>query len=581
METPKTTNKLSDTVSRKFLKTLDLSEWEIDTEDGWKDLKSVSKTIQYEIWYLEISNGTSLRCADTHIVFRKDMKEVFVKDLKVGDEILTRDGLQKVTIVYNQRRWDNMYDVSIDSETNSYYSNDILSHNSLTVSIYLLWLALYTDTTANIFVLAHKGDMSKQLLMDLKVIYEELPKHLKKGVKKYDATGIEFEDGSKIRSGTTTPDTIRGQSITFLLLDEFAFVPPHIVDEFYTAANPTLSTGGTMCIISTPNGANGLFYELYKGAKSNTNGFVVAEVDWREVPRPNGQDPDEWAQETIKEIGKVRFSQEHLCDFLGSSSTLISGEHLEKIMDTLLDPIEYEEGKLRVWFKPKPKHIYVIGVDVAKGVGKDYSVIQVVDITKKNKYKLVANYRDNFIRPDQFTGKINEIGRMYNDAYAIVENNTFGSQICIDLWEEYEYENLFREYGKREHGVNANVRTKATSTSNLKTIMEEGYLKIYDEKTYKELTGFEEIKPNIYGCTGKSHDDLVMSLVWISYFINNPYWKDLEVYERKSLGTIEDIDETSDIIGISEHATSTILDTQEEFEPFDFQSERDDDDFDW
>ncbi len=592
------------------------------------------------------------------------------------------------------------------------------SGKSLILCIHILHMALYSDKPVNIFMLAHKGDMSKQLLMDLKVIYEELPPYLKKGVKKYDATTIEFEDGSKIRSGTTTPDTIRGQSISFLLLDEFAFVQPHIVDGFWTSAQPTLSTGGSCCVISTPNGASGLFYELYKGAKNGEdggegNGFKLSTVDYKEVPR--GKPIDEWEEETINTIGQVRFNQEykcltydnyiniidtttgkkesikigelyerenkkkrkykietpfgyvdfigidkknnkqetfivktknyscevskthnfvidgeevsltqlkkgdyietingkekiveiiyssnkevydvlsvnnvdksfysngilhHNCAFLGSSNTLISGDSLESISNDIVDyKFEYDGGDFKVWYKPKKDKLYVMGVDVAKGVGKDYSVIQVVDVTHKNKYKQVAVYRNNFIRPEIFTKKIDEIGKIYNNAYLIVENNTFGHQICIDLWDEFEYENMFKEYGKREHGVTANVKSKSKSTSNLKTLLEENILTIYDKQTYKELSGFVETKPNVYSCEGaKAHDDLVMGLVWVCYFLNNPFWKDLEEFERQSLGL-----DTSDFKEKKETNENSINIESSDFEPYDFSNMLDDK-FDW
>lgn len=187
---------------------------------------------------------------------------------------------------------------------------------SLTVSIYLLWLALYSEEPLNIFVLAHKGDMAKSLLADLKIIYEELPPYLKKGVKEYAKTQIVFEGeegktGSAIKIATTTADSIRGQSISFLLLDEFAFVPPHIVNDFYTALQPTLAAGGKVCIVSTPNGASGLFHELYKGAIDpvKPNGYKLVDVPWDEIP---GRD-EEFKEKQIRQIGKQRFLQEYQC----------------------------------------------------------------------------------------------------------------------------------------------------------------------------------------------------------------------------------------------------------------------------
>jgi hypothetical protein len=402
------------------------------------------------------------------------------------------------------------------------------SGKSLIVSVYMLWLATFTDKPQNLFILANKGEQARSLLSNMKIMYEELPPWLKKGVIEYAKTMVKFEDNTMIKTAGTTSDAIRGQSISFLLLDEFAFVPNHIAQEFYTAVQPTISTGGSIAIISTPNGASGLFYELFTNAKANgRNGYKSFTINWDDVP---GRD-EKFRDEMIKDIGLVKFNQEYGMSFIGSSLTLLSGKALETLVQQKDDPIKEING-LKYYESAHPGRFYVAGVDVAKGVGGDYSCIQIVDITERGKYKLVATYADNFIRPEQLVLKIIEVAREFNNAFVIVENNTFGYAICQSLWNEHFYENLYREPKKLEHGISANVRSKTISTSSLKKLVEENQLFISDKKTIDELHGFIEIRDNVYGCEEgeNNHDDHVMALVWACYFTDTSYWVDQETY---------------------------------------------------
>jgi hypothetical protein len=226
----------------------------------------------------------------------------------------------------------------------------------------------------------------------------------------------------------------------------------------------------------------------------------------------------------------------HNCSFLGSSSTLINGEALERLQRYICDP-EKQFTSFHVWEAPQPNRIYVMGCDVAMGVGRDYSVIQVVDVTDPRKFRQVAVFSDDYIRTPDFTAKINEIGKLYNYAFAIVENNTFGAQICRDLWTDYEYEWLYFEKGKKEKGVNANRKTKVNSNAALKRYVEENRLVIHDKKTLKEMEGYIEITEDKYGCEGEeSHDDRVDALRWICYFAVSDYWRDLEDFIREERG---------------------------------------------
>lgn len=246
----------------------------------------------------------------------------------------------------------------------------------------------------------------------------------------------------------------------------------------------------------------------------------------------------------------------HNCSFVGSSKTLIAGEHLKRLTSNIADPIRLTKDVL-YYEEPQPNHFYVVAADVAKGVGGDNSVIQVVDITKRKQYKLVASYANNFIRPEQLTHKILEVANEFNKAFVIVENNTYGYAICQSLWNEHFYENLFREPKKFEHGINANTRSKSLSTSSLKKLVEEMHLEITDKKTIEELHGFIELRENVYGCEDgeNRYDDRVMALVWACYFTDTRFWTDQEEFlvnnnKKPNINKKEEIYEPVDIDAI-------------------------------
>lgn len=135
-----TTNTLHEHVSRKFVDINDdYSDWEIETDCGWSDIKSVGKTVEYEVWEVKTESGKILLCADNHILFDDSFSEIFVKDLNKDsrpDKIWVRgaDGkpvLDMVVSVKNLGYSENMYDVQVSDENHRYYTNDILSHNSI------------------------------------------------------------------------------------------------------------------------------------------------------------------------------------------------------------------------------------------------------------------------------------------------------------------------------------------------------------------------------------------------------------------------------------------------------------------
>lgn len=417
-------------------------------------------------------------------------------------------------------------------------------------AIYVLHKALFSTERQNIYILSNKGESSKDFLERIKTIYSELPSFLKRGVTEWNKTSVQFEGskfnetGSAIYSSTTSPDAIRGRSASLLVLDEFAHVPVHVAQEFWTSAQPSVAEGGQIIIISTPKGNTGEYYKIYTESVRGQNEFANLKVAWDEIP---GRD-EKFREKTIKEIGLVRWNQEYATEFIGSSSTLINGESLEALRKTVLPP-EHEFGNLDVWKKPIAGHIYVLGVDVSMGVGSDYSVIQIIDITNPNLFEQVAVFSDNYIRTVDLTAKVHELAKSYNEAFVIIENNTYGHDICRMLWEDYQYEWLYQDDDRRDRGVFANKKTKTNSNAALKRVAEEKKILIRDERTLKEMFGYVELSIDKYGCEEgeNSHDDRVDALRWVCYFTVSPYWRNLEDFIREERSLVKNKGEEKDL----------------------------------
>jgi len=204
--------KLSDTVERKFVESIDLDdEWEIETDTGWEDVTHIHKTIEYTEWKLVLSNDIELICADNHIVFDEDMQEVFVKDLKIGSKIQTKEGLFPVKSINETSNKSNMFDITVKSNNHRYYTNGILSHNTTTAVAVLLHYVLFNEYK-EAAILANKGDAAREVLSRIKLAYEALPKWLQQGIEEWNKGSIELENGCKIYAGTTTSSAIRGKT---------------------------------------------------------------------------------------------------------------------------------------------------------------------------------------------------------------------------------------------------------------------------------------------------------------------------------------------------------------------------------
>tara|TARA_B100000963_G_scaffold63067_1_gene51136 strand:- start:5103 stop:6761 length:1659 start_codon:yes stop_codon:yes gene_type:complete len=404
---------------------------------------------------------------------------------------------------------------------------------STTVVSYLLHYAIFNDNV-NIGILANKAATARDLLGRLQMAYENLPRWMQQGIVAWNKGSLELENGSKIIAASTSASAVRGMSFNIIFLDEFAFVQNHLADDFFASVYPTISSGKStkVIIVSTPHGMNH-FYRMWHDAERGQNEYVATEVHWSEVP---GRDK-KWKEQTIRNTSKQQFAIEFECEFLGSVDTLIAAAKLKALVYE--QPIE-QNGKLSVYEKPFSKRDYIITVDVARGVGKDYSAFIVADITEFP-YKIVATYRDNEIKPMLFPSVIEDVAKAYNNAYVLCEVNDIGDQVASILFYDLEYENLLMvamrgragqivgsgfSGVKTQLGVKMSTTTKKVGCSNLKTLIEEDKLTFCDYNIISELTTFIQRKQSFEAEEG-CNDDLAMCLVIFSWLVAQDYFKEM------------------------------------------------------
>jgi len=404
---------------------------------------------------------------------------------------------------------------------------------STTVVSYLLHYALYNDNV-NIAILANKASTARDLLQRLQLAYENLPKWMQQGVLQWNRGSLELENGSKIMAASTSASAVRGGSYNIIFLDEFAFIPNHIADDFFASVYPTISSGQStkVIIVSTPRGMNH-FYRMWHDAERGKNEYVPTDVHWSEVP---GRD-ENWKAQTIANTSEQQFKVEFECEFLGSVNTLINPAKLRNLVYE--DPIKRNAG-LDVYEHPKEEHNYLITVDVARGLGNDYSAFIVFDITNFP-YKVVAKYKNNEIKPMLFPSVIHEVAKGYNDSWLLVEVNDIGDQVASILHFDLEYDNVLMcamrgragqivgsgfSGKKSQLGVRTTAAVKKLGCSNLKTLMEDDKLLTVDYDIISELTTFAQ-RHNSFEAEEGCNDDLAMCLVIFSWLVAQDYFKEM------------------------------------------------------
>jgi len=404
---------------------------------------------------------------------------------------------------------------------------------STTCVSYLLHYAIFNDSV-NIGILANKATTARELLARLATAYENLPKWMQQGILVWNKGNIELENGSKILAASTSASAVRGMSFNILFLDEFAFVPNHVADAFFASVYPTITSGKStkVIIVSTPHGMNH-FYRMWHDAEKGKNEYIPTDVHWSEVP---GRD-EVWKEQTIKNTSEQQFKIEFECEFLGSVDTLIAPSKLKSLIYD--NPIKQSAG-LDIHEEPKPEHDYIVTVDVARGVGEDYSAFIVADITTFP-HRIVGKYRNNTIKPMLFPNIIWEVAKSYNNAFILCEVNDIGDQIASILQYDLEYQNLLMcamrgragqvvgqgfSGTKTQLGVKMSKTVKKVGALNLKTMIEEDKLIFNDYEIISELTTFIS-KGNSFEAEEGCNDDLAMCLVIYAWLVAQDYFKEL------------------------------------------------------
>jgi hypothetical protein len=435
----------------------------------------------------------------------------------------TRGAIQYIPYEYQERL--------IDSYHNYRFSISLMPRQtgkSTSAGGYLLWYAMFVPDST-ILVAAHKYTGAQEIMQRIRYAYENCPDHIRAGVTSYNKGSLDFENGSRIVSATTTENTGRGMSISLLYADEFAFVRPTIAQEFWTSITPTLATGGKCIITSTPNSDEDQFAQIWKGANKTVdeygnetelgiNGFRAFRSQWQEHP-----DRDQaWADQMQAQLGEDRFRREMNCEFIIHDETLINPLHLVTMTGT--DPIE-RQGQVRWYRKPEAGSTYVVSLDPSLGTGGDPAAIQVIELPSMQQ---VAEWQHNKTPVQQQVKILQAITQHIYDTiktetaiYYSVENNTLGEAALVEISHtgEENIRGIFLSESARvgtgrqfRRGFTTTNRSKIAACSKLKSWIENGKLKIASKNLISELKTFVAHGTSFAAKPGET-DDLVMSII--------------------------------------------------------------------
>ena len=397
-----------------------------------------------------------------------------------------------------------------------------------TAAGYLIWYAMFVPDST-ILIAAHKYTGAQEIMQRIRYAYEAVPDHIRCGVVSYNKGSIDFDNGSRIVSATTTETTGRGMSISLLYCDEFAFVRPTIAREFWASISPTLATGGKAIITSTPNSDDDQFSFIWREANKKIdeygnekeigrNGFASYLATWDKHPERN----KDWESQERAALGEERFRREHNCEFIIYDETLISPLLLSEMesSDTLM-----KQGQVR-WFElPKPGNLYLVALDPSLGTGGDNAAIQVFCLQG---LRQVAEWMHNRTPIIQQVAILREITRYItdktgdmNNIYYTVENNTLGEAALQQIAEIGE-ENIDGYFmtepgisGKRyRKGFNTTNSKKLAACAKLKHWLETRKMKIHSKPLISELKTYVSAGAGYAAKLGEK-DDLVSATLLI------------------------------------------------------------------
>jgi len=575
-----------DTNELKFIEQTNPHNVLVETPTGYSPIKHSHRTVPFIVWKIRTTSHM-LDCADTHTVIDEFDQEIYVNNLITGDRIKTKTGIESITSIVETSNKDNMYDLELEDTNHVYYTNNILSHNSTVSAIYLLWYAMFRfDKT--ILIAANKNANAMEMISRIRYAYENIPNWLKPGVTDdgWNKHSLIFDNQSRILSAATSENTGRGFSISMLFLDEFAFVAPSIQEEFWTAISPTLATGGSCIMSSTPNGDANKFAQIWRSAEvglrtitTNENlsddddgttkstedikpiikqesskfPFTPIRVKWDEPP-----DRDEdFKQSVVATLGDLKWRQEYECEFLSSDALLIDSQ-LSTMMELNRHPFLRKQNDFDFYADILPKSTYLIGVDPSTGTGLDFSVIQVYQFPSMNQ---VAEMRSDSMSSPEVYSKMKwmiiHLEKMGCSVYFSVENNGVGEGI-IALYQNDEHPpvaEMISEEGKNRLGLTTTNKRKMRACLDFRLLVERGGIQINSPVMVAEIKSFARKRKSYEAQAGSTDDSIMATMICIRLL------SELASYEQDAFEKLYSIDE-------NEYTSEEVYDENEEPIPF-------------
>ena len=434
--------------------------------------------------------------------------------------------------------------IEVDSSDHLFLAGKTLipTHNSTLMTIFLLWRAIFFGDE-RILLVANKEATAIEIFGRIRLAYELLPNWLKSPVDgEYGKTSMKLENDSRISISTTTGTAARGQSVSILVIDEAAFIEEHLMDPFWASVFPIVSASDTskvfMC--STPNGTGNLFHTTYTQAVEGKNGWAHDKILWNEVPGRT----QEWADKIRSGLAsQEKWDQEYNCFFLNTGTTSMDESLYRELKRNICEPREtLMDGKYKIWEHPNPDNLYVVGVDVSEGVGGDYSVIKVLDITDLQEIIEVAEYYDNTIPVSEFTARLYEILGHWGNPLVCIERNNQGGQVADRIGIDLGYPRIVN-YGSKIAGrksfellgMVSQRNTKYHAVANARYFYSDRRSVVFkNEQSLEEIfKDFVKVNDTWQAASGK-HDDRTMATIWALMIL------DREVCERWF--TIDELD---------------------------------------
>ena len=391
---------------------------------------------------------------------------------------------------------------------------------------YCVWMAIFQKQKF-IGVIATQLKTAQLFIRKVNDMYHALPTwlvmpSLTEEAKSYMA----FSNGSRIEASATSQNAFRGSALSMLIVDEAAHVEG--IEELWLSLGPTLSTGGSAILISTPSGVGTFFHKVWKEAKEETNNFVPIELMWDVHPERDQAWFEDQRAQLITARGERGVAQELLCSFAASGDTFLRPDVMDNIFVRIKKPIatwgpEWLQGKrdMWIWEHPKPENKYIISADIARGDGDDFSAFHVIDTVAD---EVVAEYKGK-MPPDKFGETLVTVGLRYNVAMICPERNSVGLPTCLKLKElnypniyyHKMHKNMYMVYSSIElqdeiPGFETTQDSKEKALARLEDVLRNRRLAVYSERLHSELQTFIWKKGNKLSAQRGYNDDLIMAL---------------------------------------------------------------------